>query len=62
MQDFFKVNNKLIILHHFQINPIICFLFNYFVFHFTGIYFEKRWDQDIDDFHKEMNIKLLTKS
>ncbi|KAJ0181083.1 hypothetical protein K1T71_003168 [Dendrolimus kikuchii] len=22
-----------------------------------GIYFEKRWDQDIDDFHKEMNIE-----
>lgn len=27
----------------------------------TGIYFEKRWDQDIDDFHKEMNIIRLVK-
>ncbi|CAH1643568.1 unnamed protein product [Spodoptera littoralis] len=26
-----------------------------------GIYFEKRWDQDIDDFHKEMNIVRLMK-
>ncbi|KAM3966546.1 coenzyme Q4 [Aphomia sociella] len=27
-----------------------------------GIYFEKRWEQDIDDFHKEMNIiKLIQK-
>ncbi|CAK1599644.1 unnamed protein product [Parnassius mnemosyne] len=26
-----------------------------------GIYFEKRWDQDIDDFHKEMNIVRLLK-
>uniref|UniRef100_A0A2A4K319 Ubiquinone biosynthesis protein COQ4 homolog, mitochondrial n=1 Tax=Heliothis virescens TaxID=7102 RepID=A0A2A4K319_HELVI len=26
-----------------------------------GIYFEKRWDQDIDDFHKEMNIVRLVK-
>ncbi|CAG5018866.1 unnamed protein product [Parnassius apollo] len=26
-----------------------------------GIYFEKRWDQDIDDFHKEMNIVRLHK-
>ncbi|VVC91822.1 unnamed protein product [Leptidea sinapis] len=24
-----------------------------------GIYFEKRWEQDIDDYHKEMNIKTL---
>ncbi|CAK1548333.1 unnamed protein product [Leptosia nina] len=24
-----------------------------------GIYFEKRWDQDINDFHKEMNITKL---
>ncbi|CAG9110510.1 unnamed protein product [Plutella xylostella] len=27
-----------------------------------GIYFEKRWDQDIDEFHKEMNITRLVKS
>ncbi|NP_001040440.1 ubiquinone biosynthesis protein COQ4 homolog, mitochondrial [Bombyx mandarina] len=26
-----------------------------------GIYFEKRWEQDIDDFHKEMNIVRLLK-
>lgn len=26
-----------------------------------GIYYEKRWDQDIDDFHKEMNIVRLLK-
>ncbi|XP_030022664.2 ubiquinone biosynthesis protein COQ4 homolog, mitochondrial [Manduca sexta] len=26
-----------------------------------GIYFEKRWDQDIDDFHKEMNIEKFIK-
>ncbi|XP_045761127.1 ubiquinone biosynthesis protein COQ4 homolog, mitochondrial isoform X1 [Maniola jurtina] len=26
-----------------------------------AIYFEKRWDQNIDDFHKEMNIVPLTK-
>ncbi|XP_026725885.1 ubiquinone biosynthesis protein COQ4 homolog, mitochondrial [Trichoplusia ni] len=26
-----------------------------------GIYYEKRWDQDIDDFHKEMNIVRLVK-
>ncbi|XP_061720244.1 ubiquinone biosynthesis protein COQ4 homolog, mitochondrial [Cydia pomonella] len=26
-----------------------------------GIYFEKRWDQDIDEFHKEMNIVPLLK-
>ncbi|XP_022115770.2 ubiquinone biosynthesis protein COQ4 homolog, mitochondrial [Pieris rapae] len=25
-----------------------------------GIYFEKRWNQDIDDFHREMNITRLT--
>ncbi|XP_014357897.2 ubiquinone biosynthesis protein COQ4 homolog, mitochondrial [Papilio machaon] len=25
-----------------------------------GIYFEKRWDQDIEDFHKEMNITRLS--
>lgn len=25
-----------------------------------GIYFEKRWDQNIDDFHKEMNITKLS--
>ncbi|XP_041973767.1 ubiquinone biosynthesis protein COQ4 homolog, mitochondrial [Aricia agestis] len=24
-----------------------------------GVYFEKRWEQDIDDFHKEMNIAKL---
>ncbi|XP_053601112.1 ubiquinone biosynthesis protein COQ4 homolog, mitochondrial [Plodia interpunctella] len=24
-----------------------------------GIYYEKRWDQDIDDFHREMNIIKL---
>lgn len=26
-----------------------------------GIYFERRWDQDIDDFHKEMNIVKFNK-
>ncbi|XP_072936239.1 ubiquinone biosynthesis protein COQ4 homolog, mitochondrial [Epargyreus clarus] len=26
-----------------------------------GIYYEKRWEQDIDDFHKEMNIVTLDK-
>ncbi|XP_052753649.1 ubiquinone biosynthesis protein COQ4 homolog, mitochondrial isoform X2 [Galleria mellonella] len=26
---------------------------------FQGIYFEKRWEQNIDDFHKEMNIVRL---
>ncbi|CAG9789027.1 unnamed protein product [Diatraea saccharalis] len=26
-----------------------------------GIYFEKRWDQDINEFHKEMNIIRLLK-
>ncbi|KAL0895866.1 hypothetical protein ABMA27_011887 [Loxostege sticticalis] len=26
-----------------------------------GIYYEKRWDQDIDEFHKEMNIVRLLK-
>lgn len=28
-------------------------------FLFTGIYFEKRWEQNIRDFHKEMNISRL---
>ncbi|CAH2233767.1 jg3629 [Pararge aegeria aegeria] len=27
-----------------------------------AIYFEKRWDQNIDDFHREMNIVPLTKA
>ncbi|XP_075986736.1 coenzyme Q4 [Anticarsia gemmatalis] len=26
-----------------------------------GVFFEKRWDQDIEDFHKEMNIVRLVK-
>lgn len=30
------------------------------LFLFSGIYYEKRWEQNIDDFYKEMNIVKLT--
>lgn len=27
-----------------------------------NVYFEKRWDQPIEDLHQELNIKLLPKT